>query len=1089
MVQYDDLHEYASNEQVYRMTGYLYEKLPQPSEWCDRFWMMVDEENIVPSHHLENQDMTEIQGRLVRSLGHYEFAKFAWQELVRPKLQEGKEGLPVPDWLLDDKGNFSLFRSYINEKLSRKLEGGRLGIHSINASPINISFTLDLFNFKVTIGNAFKFSNPIMDWRMNDTSLYFESSRTWSCSEEILQDEVCSKEINSSNILPAINMYFESTIHAGYLNSRHDKMEVLCDPYQVISSFSKKGVPQYDGKINCNVLVIRVNISSRDNGFFHPLPDASSMKLICSRSLNITLSPSIIETFNSLQRFMSPNLPELIEAREIEFLLNVWKAKNVNLSSSFSRNTTKEIIDTFVRSHVMPHGSPPIKIKDKVQEYLAAIPDDEFGKISFDDLVQKLIKDERKRCRICTGEIRVLNDTGQKIHLVIDDKARSLKKEKSGLDHDDTHRSNADIPFHIIGDGLSIPFGKLKNTRTVHMSILLGDFKMLSSIPISSYQSIAVSLLSTMFTNDRRMKRKYKPVSGFPLSLVIHPYLNNIDAMTLKVRSVLTINAKVNVAVRIVRLSDITGLQVIGTNGGKDNKLNGKALEENLKQAVENAPVEYEHTGILAGSHLSIPFSIVVSPSYHALLIKNPEGNWRLPVLLTTAFLFNDNRSFEIQRCHSKSGICVGRMWMNILPRKKSSTAFHKLHHRFTPRRVWDTTIQIFPSLAISNAMPFDIYFRCWQVPKDDDEDEWKLYLQRDENEDFEGMRNNRHRSSFVTRDVSHQGSLERGKVVLINGVNLEECVYVQVARVTESNSHVPQWMTPMKIDLNRIRKKSNDGRFFAFKLGQDFSTFFLGVLFEKQNTPEITIFCPYWIINKTGSSIELKFGNSIDTIRDSGLGGLPILTGIDEMEVQVRNMHVDNTFWDYRKGNLVPSGDSKTSSSWSNRIKLDAAGTSFELNCGSHLLGTSIETLTGVFHRSNLVTILPRYILKNECRIEIELIPVLGSLQDTKNLCKRLNAQQELINIVHDMSLMKTKLNFEDSTMIQLFSPLSLVSLTGIKQRFLLVRFHEDQASVDCNWKVISADSSGLTYFPVHCEDRREIVGAMHVRSEMVRA
>lgn len=813
--------------------------------------------------------------------------------------------------------------------------------------------------------------------------------------------------------------------------------------------------------------------------------------MICSRNLNITLSPSVVEKFIVIQRFLSPNLPDLIESREIEFLHNLWEAKNINLSSSFSRDTTKEIIDIFVRCHVMPQECSPVRINDEVQKYLASIFDDDFEQISFDTLVQKLIKDDRKRCRICTGEMRVLNETGQKIQLDVDDKPRKLKSTNGTTSHND----DLIEPFHIVDNGMSITFGNLKNTGTLHISISLGEFKMLSSVPISSYQSIAVPLPKAKFTHGRRTKRKYKPVSGFPSSLAIEPFLNNIDAITMKVRSILTIDTKVNVDVRIVRLSDITGYELEGNYGSKGSKLRGKALEAKLKQAVENAPVEYEHTGVLAGSCLSVPFNIVVSSSYHALLIKNPDGNWRLPVLLTTTFLFNDNKHIEIQRCHSISGICVGRKWMNILTRKKSAFgSFHKSHHHSAPRRVCDTVIQIFPSLAISNAMPFKIYVRCWQAPIDDGEDEWKLYLQQSENIDVDGIKSNRHYSSFLSRDFSHQDSLEKGKVVLLNGVNLEECVYVQVARESESKSHIPQWMTPMRIDFNRVRKKSNDGRFYAFIDGQDVSTFFLGVLFEKQNTPEITIFCPYWIINKTGSSIEIKFGNSSsDTIRDSGLGGLPILGGIDEIAVQVRNIHMDNPFWDHQNGNLVPSGDtnminSNLPSHWSNRIRLDAAGTSFELNCGSHMLGASIKTLTGVFHRSNLVTILPRYILKNGCTIAIEFIPVLGSLQDVKILCKRLNVQQEYFNVVEDMLLIVTKLNFRDSTIIQLFSALSLVSLTGLKQRFILVRFLDDQASVDCNWRIVPVDSSGLTYFPVQCGVAGEIIGAMHVRSEMVR-
>lgn len=252
MVQYDDLHEYASSEQVYKITGFLYEKLPQPSEWLDKFWMSLDKEGIDLSENLESQDVSEIQRRFVRSLGHYEFAKFAWQEVVRPELRDRKEGLPVPDWLLDDNANCSPFRSRMTDSCFKQLDGGLLGILSFKSHPINISFRLDLFSFKVTIGNAFKFSNPIMDWRMNDMCLDFGSCRERSCSEDILRDSVSFKEMKCSNLSSALDLYFESTIHAEYLNSSHDEMEVLCDSYKVIGSSSIKVATrgsQHDGKI------------------------------------------------------------------------------------------------------------------------------------------------------------------------------------------------------------------------------------------------------------------------------------------------------------------------------------------------------------------------------------------------------------------------------------------------------------------------------------------------------------------------------------------------------------------------------------------------------------------------------------------------------------------------------------------------------------------------------------------------------------------------------------------------------------------------------------------------------------------------
>jgi hypothetical protein len=67
----------------------------------------------------------------------------------------------------------------------------------------------------------------------------------------------------------------------------------------------------------------------------------------------------------------------------------------------------------------------------------------------------------------------------------------------------------------------------------------------------------------------------------------------------------------------------------------------------------------------------------------------------------------------------------------------------------------------------------------------------------------------------------------------------------------------------------------------------------------------------------------------------------------------------------------------------WSDSIELDAAGTNGELHCKKIILNTSIDSLAGPYHRSSLVTISPRYIVKNMLHISITMIPVSGSQRD----------------------------------------------------------------------------------------------------------
>lgn len=68
----------------------------------------------------------------------------------------------------------------------------------------------------------------------------------------------------------------------------------------------------------------------------------------------------------------------------------------------------------------------------------------------------------------------------------------------------------------------------------------------------------------------------------------------------------------------------------------------------------------------------------------------------------------------------------------------------------------------------------------------------------------------------------------------------------------------------------------------------------------------------------------------------------------------------------------------------WSEEIDLDAAGTSPEIRCNKFVCNVSIDSLAGCFHRSNLITFSPRFVVKNLLHISISIVPLFGGLNET---------------------------------------------------------------------------------------------------------
>ena len=67
----------------------------------------------------------------------------------------------------------------------------------------------------------------------------------------------------------------------------------------------------------------------------------------------------------------------------------------------------------------------------------------------------------------------------------------------------------------------------------------------------------------------------------------------------------------------------------------------------------------------------------------------------------------------------------------------------------------------------------------------------------------------------------------------------------------------------------------------------------------------------------------------------------------------------------------------------WSKPIELEAAGTDGEIHCHRYIFNCSIDSLAGVFHRSNLISFTPSFIVKNMLHIAVSIMPLYGGVHD----------------------------------------------------------------------------------------------------------
>ena len=80
----------------------------------------------------------------------------------------------------------------------------------------------------------------------------------------------------------------------------------------------------------------------------------------------------------------------------------------------------------------------------------------------------------------------------------------------------------------------------------------------------------------------------------------------------------------------------------------------------------------------------------------------------------------------------------------------------------------------------------------------------------------------------------------------------------------------------------------------------------------------------------------------------------------------------------------------------WSDTVNLDQVGTNGEIHCKKYIFNVSIDSLAGAFHRSNVISISPRFVVKNMLHIQISLVPIFGGKYDARRVASQLRFGQK---------------------------------------------------------------------------------------------
>ncbi|KAL7554677.1 hypothetical protein ACHAWF_018946 [Thalassiosira exigua] len=1041
LIYFDNMREYSSMSEVYNITGQDPENdstFLAPSLWrqgSDSFWDLYTKETGCTRASLNGQCAYSVQRKLVRSLCNYNFAKFCWKTLVQPELNSASgdnEAGAVTHWLLD-KDSTSQIRSGVIERLLKHVHTAlekEMNSMSNNTRHVHCDAKLDVVvgNAVIRFGSSHSFANPLFeatfaDVSMNATTL-MSSQTGWFVAEAFDTPDATNNENQSGN-----RLRFQSSISATYLNTKHNHMECFIEPYPCF------------GNMRYTYTVFAQDASVDDRG-----ESSFSIHLNCPRFLNMNTSRSFFETASVLTKVLSQSDPEtfrsIIFRRDASYVRSFWNKRDRMRSGFLSRSEVLDVLHSVAEMHWKDEmrGLTPDERHHFLVAFLNLTPPEEDGTISLESLISAF-KFYTARCYF-TGsrEILIKNDIGRVLKASTKESVEDHLLDQRVASESDFLRLLGDV-FLSTDDGSSCAI-PLSGRLCLHTK----GYKMVDDIRVSPYQTLMFPLKRQRRGSVRR-RRRHTSASGFSPFITVVPKSDSLDNLSLNVRTSVYIRTDIPVGIRIVRIGKAVSKFRAGKKDTSNIDLGKKNLMAALKRVVEGAPIVYEKHGINEGDIAPLPLDVLESSHYHALLIQW-NNSWRDPVLLTKDFLFNPTNLRQVSRCHALSGIAVHKERLNLRLSDKHRNTTRADNKSILKRTAWDVAIQVMPFFLLSNALPFPIIVRTWQVSKDDEDELWDEPLILDNMDDDlssdeeQSTRTPSIKYRRVTPDDIHvttgSASFNRysedhvaiGQTVRLSGVTLGEPLFLQVSQHVNASEDVDfLWTNPLQVELPKLKTGINPKGIrrlpkLILDLGDNCDCLVdvtAGQNEGELRAPVCTIYSPYWFMNKTGSKLEYRVAGQSKSYLDSGSGGLPVMihgsksestnekyTNVSKaisvipIECPSREVLARNWWDESTNGPLVfpqkcpIEGKGHNLVDWSEDIDLDEVGTSKGVFCRrgkapGFIFNVKIDSLAGAFHRSNLVSFTPRFVVKNLLHISISILPIYGGDHDAMRKASQL--------------------------------------------------------------------------------------------------
>ena len=827
----------------------------------------------------------------------------------------------------------------------------------------------------------------------------------------------------------------ELTISMQYLDTAHDCMENLISDWSIFAKYCFASAGESSA----------MGATAQKGGEQRAQPQLDcarrSLNVHCPDYLQIDFTPSAIKTLSKLQESLqvTPEMFEkLSEKRVLEELREFWDQVAVNGETELDSEQVAPIVRRFLNSAMA--GSQQMAERDLevlTNEFIRRVDLDGDNAISYHELEVAVRSRTLSAKSVFENDnlIRIDNRIGKDFHYAttwsLEDGAKTFLEVKEVC---------------TVGKikALSMSDSFMQNNRThscrhdeEELMLHLEGYEIVPRVRVSAFQSIAIPLHPT----HKSRKMLAEPASAFPPAIIVHPETDSLETVTLQIRSCFTIKAHTPLHFEIVKVGNNDLVQEHQSRyGGNALYSSGSVLSTLLNDANSVSVFEKK---LKEGESAFVPLHVMTSTHLHLLCIRDSQQEeknrgkkareqWRDPIVLTRNWLWNFNGISAITELHSACCINVERIRLSAI----SPTDAHRSYpsgdlpttNKRSSDKAWETIINILPSIIVSNAMPFSVDYLCYQdkapqrqsVAHVSTSIGKKSYSSaRRLSQKLTGLGSavvpkatqNRQYGAKFSAAASHAaaerfevvGTVKRGEDIKLNGVDMQQPLFIVLNRgeaesgVRHSNSKEDA----VKIDLASLRP----GRSIENIKGrlEDEVDFRVNGVTLRNQTRRLTIFSPYWIMNKTGMLMSYSVSGRKARVHDSCVEGTtPVLA--DSGDRDLINLegnsvscapnegpfpHVVNNWWNKDLNGevkcspttLVPKSGNPGDSE-SNKIGLDNVGQEAEIMCGSLIFRVSVETMTGVFHGSNLTTLWPGYFVRNEFTEPIDIVALSGKRQ-----------------------------------------------------------------------------------------------------------